>query len=186
MYGKTGFETRKDYDRAYRQRKKAEEQAKKPPDPISLLTELELAYIAGLVDGEGSIHATRKEKKGTYYPFLCITMTHKPVIEWLATKVANRAYYCAVPKEHQERRKPAYSFRLQGRRAQLLCKRIMPFLRVKAEHAKVLLRWPCEARCGSGIKIEQTEFASIRENLAAELRKLNGYRYQKRLESKYV
>jgi len=181
MYGKTGFKTKQDYDRACYQRKKAIRNAEKPPDPITLLTDIELAYIAGLVDGEGSIHATRKETKGTYYPFLCITMTHQGVVEWLAEKVGNKAVYVAAPERHKLARKPAYSFRLQGRRAKLLCQGLMPYLKVKYYHANILLRWPCDVRIGPGITIDQTGIIPIRENLAAELRKLNGYRYNKRL-----
>lgn len=181
MYGKTGFKTKKEYNQARYQRKKAEREANKPPDPILLLTDIELAYIAGLVDGEGSIHATRKQTKGTYYPFLCVTMTSPDVIKWLASKVGNKAIYTAPPERYKLARKATYSFRLQGKRAKLLCGRLLPYLKVKHLHTQVLLRWPCDARTGAGITIDKTGVVPIREQLAAELRKLNGYRYNKRL-----
>jgi len=181
MYGKTGFATKKDYDRARYQREKTQRESKKPPDHISLLTELELAYIAGLVDGEGSIHASVSRAKGTYYPYLCITMTHRGVIDWLASKTGNKAIYVAPPEKHKLARRPAYSCRLQGRRVQLLCDRLLPYLKVKHLHAEILLQWPCDARSGTGVTIDQTNVNPIRERLAAELRKLNGYRYNKRL-----
>ena len=51
----------------------------------------ELAYIAGLLDGEGCITASI-EKNGVLRFQLSITNTNKNVIEWLAIKVGGKVY----------------------------------------------------------------------------------------------
>lgn len=182
MYGNTGYETKTEYDRARYLRLKAEKQKDKPPDPIILLTELEKAYIAGLVDGEGSIHMTKRDNRRTAYPYVCITMTHKGVIEWLASKFGNSALYVAPPQKRgfKNLTQPAYSCRLGGKRAKLLCAVLMPYLKVKIEHAKILAQYPEDARVGSGIRIEETGIDIIRERLKEELTILNNHRYQRR------
>ena len=56
MYGNTGYASKKEYDRARYLRLKAEREAQKPKDAIETLMPEERAYIAGLIDGEGSIY----------------------------------------------------------------------------------------------------------------------------------
>jgi hypothetical protein len=70
MYGHTGFASKKDYDRARYLRLKAERQARLPPEQIETLTSEERAYIAGLIDGEGSIFVTAvgPKRDRTVYP----------------------------------------------------------------------------------------------------------------------
>lgn len=186
MYGKTGYETKSDYDRARYLRAKEKRERARPIDPILLLSELEKAYIAGLVDGEGSIHMTKRDIRRTAYPYVCITMTHKGVIEWLAEKFGNTAMYIAPSQERgfKNPTRPAYSCRLGGKRAKLLCKVLTPYLKVKSKHAKVLARYPGDARFGPGIKIEETGIDVVRERLKVELTALNNNRYQRRLEKK--
>ena len=79
--------TKIEYDKVRYLRKKAERMANVPPDPIYSISKIDRAYIAGLIDGEGSIHMTRKEKYGTFYAFVTIGMTNKDVINWLAKKL---------------------------------------------------------------------------------------------------
>lgn len=174
--------TKPEYDKARYLRKKAERIFNSKPDPIHKICDINRAYIAGLIDGEGSIHMTQKIKYGTFYAFVTIGMTDKEVINWLAEKFGNKAVECLRPRGESFKRtpKPIYRVSLQGRRACLLCEILLPFLKVKKKHAEVLLKYPCDARIGPGRKIYGSEINEIRKTLKKELTKLNDYYYQRR------
>ena len=171
--------SKKAYDRVRYLRRKAERIKNQPPDPITLLSDLELAYIAGLVDGEASIHITSRGRRRTVYPHVAIGMTHKGVIEWLASKLGQRAIYTVRRKRGNFKKtpKPMYYYRVSGKRARLLCEVLIPYLKVKIEHAKVLAEYPCDARIAPGVTIEQTEINAVRERLRKKLTNLNGNYY---------
>lgn len=175
MHGKTGFATKKDYDRARYLQLKAKREAAKPTDPIIKLTNEERAYIAGLVDGEGSIYMFHAEKRRTCYPAVCIAMTHKGVIEWLTDKLqsAKIQLHNSTNLRREPHLQPQYRFLLHGKRAQLLCKTILPYLRVKNKQAEVVKDFPCDYRIAPSVKIEETNANELRMKLKKKLDELN-------------
>lgn len=143
------------------------------PDPITLLTAEERAYIAGIVDGEGTIYIAHNRK--TMYPMLSVAMTHRGVIEWLSAKI--RTPVIGLNNHTALRRhpnwRPQWIFRMQGRRAQLLCAVLRPYMRVKAEHADLVATYPIDARIAAGVKIESTDINRAREEIRLKIKKLN-------------
>ena len=172
--------TKKEYDRIRYLRKKAEKMMAKSPDPIRSISKIDRAYIAGIIDGEGSIHMTRKEKYGTFYVFVVVAMSDKGVIQWLADKIGNKATEILYPKKGSFKKtpKPIYRIALQGRRACLLCEVLLPFLKVKKKQAEILMEYPCDARIAPGKKINGSKINEIRIKLKDRLTELNGYYYQ--------
>ena len=164
---------KKNYDKNRYQQIRAERIAKLPPDPISLLKPTERAYIAGIIDGEGTIYA-RNERK-TIYPTIAVHMTDKAVIAWLQGRIKAQTVW-TINRKDKPRYKTQYLFRICGKRAKLLCKSIYPFLIVKRKHAEIVLEWPIDAR----IKGLTEKTQQIRTQLGEELTALNGYVYQKR------
>jgi hypothetical protein len=163
------------YDRERYLRLRAERDAAKPPDAIDLLTEAEAAYIAGIVDGEGSIFvgAVGPQRKRSVYPIICVAMTHRPVIEWLATKLD-----AGTVKNHHSRRnrpghwKPQYRMGLFGARAQRLCRRLLPLLIVKHEQARLVCEFPCDERRAPGRHLSP-EVNQVRYELRDRINALN-------------
>ncbi len=143
--------------RAEYERAKARRLAEKGPDPISTLTPETLAYIAGLIDGEGSIFVTVGPKGGTVYPTVVVAMTHKPVIEWLASTVAaGKAQLHNQTNLHRHPyMKPQYRFQVFGKRARLLCETLLPYLRVKTEQARLVSLFPVDGQGGRGKTLDQ-------------------------------
>lgn len=175
--------TKAEYDRSRYQREKQRRDESRPPDPILLLTELEKAYIAGLIDGEGSIHMTKRDARRTAYLYVCVTMTHKPTIEWLSEKFGNKAVYVAPPKNRPGllgKTKPAYSCRLGGKRAKLLSQVLIPYLITKLGHAKLAMEYPEDARIGPGKRLDGTDIAKAREAMKERFAELNNHRYERR------
>ncbi len=169
------------YDRARYLRKKAERMLNATPDPLYALTNIDRAYIAGIIDGEGSIHMTRKIPTGTFHAFVTVGMTDKFVIEWLASKYGNKAVETVRKPQGPFKRTPKTMYRvsLQGRRACLLCELLLPYLKVKKKQAEVLMEYPCDARIKPGKKVYGSTINKIRRGLRDRLRKLNGHYYSR-------
>jgi hypothetical protein len=148
-----------------------------PPDVITTLTLAQLAYISGIIDGDGCIYvaAVGPKRNRTVYPIVVVAMTHHGVIEWLATTL-----HAGTIKLHNQtnlRRhpnlKPQYRTQLFGKRAKLLCSVILPYLRVKTEQARLVTTFPTDARVAPGHKIEHTEINRVRYELRDRINALN-------------
>lgn len=173
--------TKIDYARVRYLRKKAEKMANLPPDPIYSISKIDRAYIAGLIDGEGSIHMTRKEKYGTFYAFVTVGMSDKAVIEWLANKFGNKMIESLYPIKgsFKKKPKPIYRISLQGRRARCLCEVLLPYFKVKKKQAEVLMEYPCDARIAPGKKINGSKINDVRIELKERLTALNDHYYKR-------
>lgn len=175
MYGKTGYPTKAEYSRARYRRLKTERDAARPPDPILSLTREELAYIAGLIDGEGCIRIGHVgPKKRTLYLTLAVGMTHRGVIEWLRDKLSTGTI--KVNNHTKIRENPRWRVqhlvRLHGKRAQLLCQALLPFMIVKKPHAEIALQFPCDCRSGPLVQLDP-DVRRLRAGLAARMKVLN-------------
>jgi hypothetical protein len=147
--------------------------ASRQPDPVTLLSTEDLAYVAGIVDGEGTVYIAKK--KTTMYPILAVGMTHRGVIEWLCQKLKTPKIWInnktGIRKGTNWR--PQWIFRLQGRRAQIAVAMMRPFLKVKAVHAALLDTYPIDARIAPGVKIAASEINLKREEIRLAIKKLN-------------
>jgi len=165
------------YDRARYTRLKAAREAAKPPDPITTLSPEERAYLAGLVDGEGSIFvaAVGPRRHRSVYPIVTVAMTHRGVIEWMAARLD-----AGTVKNHNHtsrRRHPHLKEQVRtqlfGKRAKLLCEVLLPYLRVKDEQARLVATFPVDARVAPGVKIEHSAINEVRYRLRDEINALN-------------
>jgi len=170
------------YDHARYLRRKAEQILNRSKDILYSLSVIDRAYIAGIVDGEGSIHMTKKFKTGTWYAFVVIGMTNKNVINWLSQKFGNKTIEVIYRPKGSFKVTPSiiYYVRLQGRRACLLCELIYPYLIVKKQHAEILMQYPCDARIAPGKRVNGSPINEIRTVLKNKLTELNGNYYQRR------
>lgn len=175
--GTPGFRTPKDakreYDHARYLTRRTRLLERRQPDPVTLLSKEELAYIAGIVDGEGSIFVTKNPK--TMYPIVTVAMTHKGVIEWICDKLKTPSLW--INNQTGLRRgtnwKPQWRVQIQGRRAKILVAYLRPYLKVKAQHAELLSDYPVDARIGPGKKVGASEINAVRESIRLQIKKLN-------------
>jgi hypothetical protein len=168
------------YDSARYRRLRAASDAAKPPDPITLLDVPTLAYLAGLTDADGSIYVTHTNRLRTYYPTICWAMTHRPTIDWAASILGDLPVYL---HNHTNLRRGttswgASNFReqwrtgLTGARARLLCDRMLPYMRTKAEQATAVASFPVDERRAPGRLLDPAVRAE-RERLAELITSLN-------------
>lgn len=132
------------------------------------LSEIDCAYMAGLIDGEGSIYVM-KHKEKTFYPAIALMMTNRDAVAWFASKIG--VAVADVPRTPEGWR-PQFSARIHGKRAVALCHLLLPYLKVKHRQAQLLLDFPCEDRRGRGRKL-LPEIAARRASLRELVNKLN-------------
>ncbi len=100
------------------------------------LSVAEAAYVAGLVDGEGTIRV-QMHNSGNYQPSLSVTMTDKATIRWLQETVGRGSFYILSKKEPYL---DAYKFGVYATSdVATLLRQLIPYLITKrAEAIKVL------------------------------------------------
>ncbi len=105
------------------------------------ISETDLAYIAGIVDGEGSIYASWRYKNKSYsnhtkmtVGFAC-NMTDRNVIDFIASKFAIKVY----PVKGTKRK--AYRISILGsKRLKLFLTPLLPYLICKKHVAELALK----------------------------------------------
>lgn len=112
------------------------------PVTIIIPNEIELSYLAGIVDGEGSIGFI-KEIRAT----ISIYNTDENLMKWIVEKVGG----VAKPRG-KNGRKPCFHWHLNSaRNVYLLCIKLLPFLIIKKEKAEKVITF-LEAKYGDKIK----------------------------------
>ena len=102
------------------------------------LSLVDAAYIAGIVDGEGTITLTRKHRNENRQLAITISSNERCLLEYIrktvsAGKITNKR---TAKAEHA----PQFTFALYNRQALALLKQVSPYLRTyKRERAKLIL-----------------------------------------------
>lgn len=108
---------------------------------MNKLTENQSAYIAGLIDGDGTICITQWRRKDRpsprYRVVLSVTNTSKAIMDWLKSTVnAGNIFY---EKPYIAKRKQKYRWNLAQGLIKPLLEEIRPYLIVKAHRADLAL-----------------------------------------------
>lgn len=105
---------------------------------VSRLTREDAAYIAGLIDGEGTISLTRKHRGENRQLAVSISNTELPLLEYVhkvigAGRITRKCAYSA-------RHTPSATYAVSNRQALALIEQVAPYLRTyKAQRAKLIL-----------------------------------------------
>ncbi len=104
------------------------------------MDKVDLAYIAGIIDGEGSITLTNYNKgNGTRFPVVAVDSVDRELIDWLLATVGSGSI--VTKKKYQDHHKQAHTFRLTRGSALELLQGVLPYLRInrKRERASMLV-----------------------------------------------
>jgi hypothetical protein len=143
-----------------------------------------LAYIAGIVDGEGSIMIMRcaskafmaqRAKRGSaqphYHPSVRIGMQNRSALDLIVETFGFGKVYQEKAKPG---RKPMFRFQIRSRDdVRNFLTPIMPYLLVKKEQAKLAIQFMNDWVSYGGIHLSP-EVVQKRESAWMEMRKLNG------------
>lgn len=104
------------------------------------MTECELAYTAGIVDGEGTVALTPWTR--SFLPFVQVTNTDKRVIDWLSARFGGKLYIW--DRAQHPIHKTRYNLRWVGKHATSLITQLRPYLVLKGEQADLIVRYYSE------------------------------------------
>lgn len=109
------------------------------PNVVRTLTDTEAAYIAGIVDGEGTVSLVRHHGTERRRPVVSVANTEYDLLAYLKARIgAGRITSKCVAKDHHT---PSFVFVIYSRQALDLLQRILPYLRTyKRARAELLLR----------------------------------------------
>jgi hypothetical protein len=113
---------------------------------VLVATDTELAYIAGLIDGEGYIgikrsqpyqHLTGRVNPG-YHARLCIKMVEESAIRFLAETLGGWYFEEKRPNGGLSKRR-LFSYQATDKAAAEVLRAVLPYLRVKRANAEAVL-----------------------------------------------
>lgn len=141
-----------------------------PPDSLEELKDLEIAYIAGLIDGEGCISIVFTSRK-LYMPSVQVIMTGQPVLEWLANRLNVKC--SKLNRKLAEHHKTQYEVRLNGRRAVWLCMLMEPYLKEKHRQAQIVIEFGETYQTGYDSRSISSDTFDKRQQLKERMHQLN-------------
>jgi len=135
--------------------------------------ETNLAYVAGLIDGEGTLVVGKYPRKGNKYlgyrGFLAIANTHVPMLQFLKSIIGGKIV-------EQGKGRGCYSLSLSTNEIRNCLPQIVPFLVVKKEQAEVLLDF-LERQFNNASAPVSDELLKFYESCYQRLKKLKKVRY---------
>ena len=108
---------------------------------------LDLAYIAGFLDGDGSIMILTQKKSDMKSPYFVLTITiantNEKVLFWLKKKIGGNL---TTPKNRNIKSKiigwkKIQMWRIREKRAENLVRQLLPYLIIKIKQAKLALKF---------------------------------------------
>lgn len=162
-------------------------QRRHPPKTYNV-SSIDLAYMAGIIDGEGCISARRrshrKGKRPNSTPTLAIANTHRGLLEWVTVKFGGNI--CS-PRNQIRRptHKQIYQWSMEGSCVYDLLRLVLPYLVVKRNQAEVVMEMveikdnaspenggTCAGIGGTGSDYTDHTFDKL-DDLWAKIQKLN-------------
>ncbi|MCD6284136.1 hypothetical protein J7J12_02680 [bacterium] len=98
----------------------------------------EWGYLAGIVDGEGTITVDKCSRENSYHPKIAITTTNRNLAEWLDKKLNAT---CTLSGENHPFWKTKYECFIHGYKCKPILENILPFLKIKDRHARLLIEF---------------------------------------------
>lgn len=109
---------------------------------VNALSDGECGYLAGIIDGEGSILLTRSRalnKYGSatqYYAAITIVNTNLPMLTWVKERLGGSIMETGKGAEHY---KDVWRWQMQGQRASVICNKLLPWLIIKRPRAALAI-----------------------------------------------
>lgn len=102
-----------------------------------------LAYLAGIVDGEGSlsIGSYSKSSIGTdqFTTYLCICNTNKDMIDWLVDNFGTKCIPYTSKQLSKNSRLPVWRWQITGDKLLHICELILPFIVAKRRQVEIMI-----------------------------------------------
>lgn len=140
-------------------------------------TSEQLAYLAGIIDGEGCFYMglTHQAKYGNgymFHTFIKVTSCDRVLIDWLDNLFGGtrEERYRWTSKKAFER--PVYNWQATGEMLDYVCPKILPYLVIKTKQCELMMKMR-ETYANIGSKRLSEEVVNLRKDLIDQNRKLN-------------
>lgn len=147
--------------------------ARPTPRIVIPTDERTLAYVAGIVDGEGHIGASVALSRGSISPSInmrvVIVNTDRRLVDWLCETLACGSVAAIGKDERNSRWKIRYRWQIYGKNAREFLCAIKPWLVIKREQAELAIELSRRERRGVALTAETVE---RRSTLYGDLRRL--------------
>jgi hypothetical protein len=155
-------------------------------------TIVQLAYLAGIVDGEGSIYIGNfscNPKDGTpyYQTNIEVTNTDENLINWLMLNIGGRRNTYTAAQTPKNSRRTVYRWIASGDLLTNLCHFLLPYLVIKKRQCEIMIKMRQtfeETRSRKGRNCSQPiskEILSLRKQYFDEMRSLHCRNYDNKL-----
>lgn len=91
------------------------------------LTPIDAAYVAGLIDGEGTITLSRRHANERRQLVVSIVSTERAILDWVLTHIG--VGKVTSKRTTSPRHAPSFTFSVSNRQALALLRQVVPFLR---------------------------------------------------------
>ena len=127
---------------------------------------MDLAYAAGIVDGEGCFNVGRC--RTSFIPRILVVNTDERLGHWLSRTFGGDVKKTVV--KNKPNWKPRYTWRLSNSRALNLAESLMPYLKLKKAQATVFCAWR-DTQETEGLLVRRKMYEVFKERIAALNRK---------------
>ncbi len=134
-----------------------------------MISEIELSYLAGFFDGEGTVNISRpKSSRMPHTLYVSIANTDLEVIKKLPSIFGGSTY---MKKRVESHHRPLMVWSAPALSGQGFLKAVLPYLKIKKRQAEIAIEFQGTKVCHSG-QLTQ-EIIKRRDGMVDELRKLN-------------
>jgi len=104
----------------------------------------QLAYLAGILDGEGSFLIgcyTKNPKTGTphFHTMIQVSSTDAILIDWLVENFGGRKAYYTAKQTPKNSRRAVFRWTIHSDRVKHICETTMPYLVIKKNQAQIMI-----------------------------------------------
>lgn len=127
------------------------------------LTDAELGYTAGIIDGEGSIQIDRRNRDKNFGATVAVAMKNPAVLNWLAFRFGGNVHRYKQGNDSFNANGHMYRWTIHGTNAQEFISIIKPFMIEKAERADMLLSFPVGSHYGAELDIQEAAYNAMKK-----------------------
>ncbi len=149
----------------------------------------QLAYLAGIIDGEGSIYIgnfSSNPKTGTlhYQTNMEVTNTDRKLIDWLINTFGGRLNEYTAKQTPKNSRRAVFRWIVSGELLTYLCPLILPFLIIKVRQCEIMIKMRATfngtgaVKGKSGCQPVTEDILEMRKHYFDEMRSLHCRNYQ--------
>lgn len=112
--------------------------------PFKKYNDVTSAYLAGIIDGEGSIYIgaySRNKTTGVphYQTNIEVTNTSEALIDWLVENIGGRKFSYTAAQMAKNCRKQVFRWTAQGESVLHICYYIKPYLIIKKKQCEIMI-----------------------------------------------